>query len=135
MALDANDLIYPAGKLQESMFPGKDLASNLAVWVPMAEEKASAVGAANQDDAATHYAYYLAYSAVADRIASQPTRESYAGPNGTNSTRDWGQNRAEYWAGKAQEELDAFNAYLPSPPDGTRQWPPVSGTVRLRPRW
>lgn len=132
MALIAADLTYPTGKLQESSFPGKDLQANLTVWLPAATAKTAGLAAGVRDIAATHYVYYLAFSAIADRIASQPSAETFSGPQGTNVSRNWGQNRAEYWLEKAQAEWDAFSIYVPDDSANVMQRPPVSGSARVR---
>jgi hypothetical protein len=114
LALVAADLIYPKGRLQPVLFPKETLATIVEAWLSEAETKVADVDAADQDAAATHWVYYRAYSAIAERIAASPSRESFGGNSGggVESTVDWGQNRADYWEKKAADELAEFESIL-----------------------
>lgn len=120
VTLTPADLTYPAGQLQEGFFPDDDLQGNLVVWLAEAKDKVADVVLDQQDDAAAAWVYYRAYQAVARRIGAQPSRESYGGAGGgSNVTRDWGQNKSDYWEGLADEQLALFQGYVHTSSGGT----------------
>ncbi|MCC6457275.1 MAG: hypothetical protein IT328_20140 [Caldilineaceae bacterium] len=115
MAVTSNDLIYPKGKLQSTMFRGENLATLADAWLDQAATKVVDVAEEDKDAAATHWVYYRAYSTIAERIGVNPSRTSFGGNSGggVESTEDWGQNRADYWEKKAAAELAEFERLLP----------------------
>jgi len=85
VTITLDDLKYPGGEIQPRMFPDGDIDVVLTIWLLEASALTDAT-----DDIATHYIYWRAYSAVANRIAATPTSQSTS--TGSHSTT-WGQNR------------------------------------------
>lgn len=112
VTIEADDLIAPKGNLQAIMFPDGDLEDNLEEWIAQATAKVTAVAESDQNEAVTQWVYHRAYLTIAERIASQPSSESYSGSPGTSIVRGWGQNRADYWEEKAAAALQQFNNFF-----------------------
>lgn len=126
MALEPADLIEPKGRLQESLFPGEDMLALVTGWLTKAAAKATLAG--NFIDAATEaYAYYLAYSHVADRLAGQPNSVSV--DSAAQVQQSIGQDRISYFQKLAQKYLDEYESYFPGPANIEK---PRSGFVRNR---
>lgn len=124
MALTADDFIYPVGQLQTAHFPGEHLDVLVEAWLTQAIAKVAGLSSDIQDIAASHWVYYRAYDAIANRIAGLPNRTSFGGNSGggVESTVDWGQNRSDYWAKKAAAELEKFEYYVPPQTPVTPAW-------------
>lgn len=127
MALEPADLIEPAGRLQDSLFPGEDLLALATAWLATAYTKVSDVSGSLIDAAATAYTYYLAYSHVADRLAGQPNSVSV--DSAAQIQQAIGQDRIAYFSRLAQKYLDEYQGYLPGV---TNVEKPRSGWVRNR---
>ena len=127
MALVANDLIDPNGRLQADLFPNGDIATKVTIWLAKAYTKTGGVKAIYADAAAEAYAYHLAYSHVADRLANEPN--SVTIDSAANVSKSVGQDRIAYFRGLAQKYLDTYEGFFSSPANPER---PRSGVVRNR---
>lgn len=75
VTLISDDLLQPAGELDESLFPADNCNDFVAGWLSQAADKVLAsanITAADQDKAAAAWVYYRAYTWVANRIANTP---------------------------------------------------------------
>ena len=84
--LDASALLDPLGDIDTSMFPADasaDLTARVAAYLARGYAAVGATGLVLTDDitdqAATQYAYALAFTAVAARLSSQPASSSLTG--------------------------------------------------------
>lgn len=91
----ATDFIAPEGELTADMFPGDTLATNVQAYLDQAELKA-----ADNEDAQTAWVYYRAWTAVANRLATEPSSIDIEG----EGSRQYlvpqmaaAQARANYW--------------------------------------
>lgn len=126
MALSPNDLIEPTGRLQTALFPGEDMLALVTAWLATAASKAALAG--SFIDAATEaYAYHLAYSHVADRLAAEPNSVSV--DSAANISKSVGQDRIAYFSNLARKYLDEYDGYFSITPNPER---PRSGMVRNR---
>lgn len=126
MTVEATGLIVPSGELQEALFPEGDLVQLLEGWIARAVGKLASIATENHDAATEHYAYYLAFTHVADRLAAEPNQVTVSSAG--QVSKSTGQDRIAYFRRRAQEHLDAFNALIvPSVPNSSK---PQSGYLR-----
>lgn len=108
VTLVATDLIYPVGELQQAMFPTQgELAANVGQWLDEAASNTAVTAlstSAAANTAARHWVLYRAYSAVAQRIALQPSSESRS-----DVDRSWGQGRIDYFSELAASHKASFD--------------------------
>lgn len=97
--MQATDLIYPQGELLPIMFPDGDLQSSVAVWLTEAQ------AATGDETAQRHWAYYRAYAAVANRIASLPSSENSFGTHSVT----WGSERIARFQEQSEAHLTEYN--------------------------
>lgn len=114
VTLTNDDFIHPVGRLQTAMFPDGDMAAGLTAWLDEATDLVAAVDADDQDNAAAHWVYYRAYTAIADRLRAMPVSESYGG-SGTNVSKTWGSGRVAEWEALAAASLVAYRLYVAEP--------------------
>lgn len=115
MAVTAADLIAPRGKLQEGLFPDGNLATNAAEWLNIAGTKLAGIESVYHDAAKTAYAYYLAYSHVADRLAGTPNSASV--DSAAQVQMAIGKDRIAYFASLANKYLEEWESYVSTPTD------------------
>lgn len=73
------NLVQPNGKLDNDTFPKGNLADMLSGWLEAATIKVEAngaIGADNQNDAATAWVYHLAFEYLANQYAALPSSVS-----------------------------------------------------------
>lgn len=125
MTVIVDDLKYPTGQVQETHFPGESLDLILSSWLVEAVSKASTV-TVGQDDAIKDWVYYRAFSAVADRLASEPDSASTDGVARTLST-----SRVQYFRNLANSHLDQFKTAFQNP-QSTSKPSTTAVTTRVR---
>jgi hypothetical protein len=125
VALQPADLIEPSGRLQVNLFPDGDIVTKVTAWLAVAYTKLSGVTPGLADAAAEAYAYHLAYSHVADRLAGEPNSVSV--DSAANVSKAVGQDRIAYFQSLAQKYLDEYENYFSAPANPER---PRSGFVR-----
>lgn len=127
--MTVNDLIAPAGKLQENFFPNGDLVTNVTVWLNQAGTKLANIDSAFHEAAKADWVYYRAYSHIAERLASEP--DSVTVDDISSSTS---QKRIQYFQNLADDHLERFESYAAesAPTSGSR---PQSGYVQNQAMW
>lgn len=110
VTLPIQDLKYPVGELQPSMFPDGDLDANLQLWLADAKLKVAGLDADLQNAAAAAWVYHRAYTAVALRIGNTPTTDGSFGDRSTT----WSGDRVGFFQTKAKEWLATFTGYTAS---------------------
>lgn len=141
--IDAHDLIAPHGKLTLAMFPLKedgktandlDGLEHLAEeFVHQAEEHLEGTTLTDEaviDRATLAYAYHLAFSAVADRLATEAMSVSLNDQGSRSRT----QGQLDYFARRAGEFLEAYVELVP-PVVATEDPPRTSGYAANRFVW
>jgi len=98
MALLASDLIYPVGELTQIMFPGAVLDDLADTWI------ISAAALTTDDTAATHWIYWRAYTAVANRLAATPNSEVYF----NDVARRFEKDRLDFFLSQAAGHKSAY---------------------------
>lgn len=115
--LTPSDLLWPTGNLQASLFPdkaeGKNATDVLTLWLAQAQGEITSVPEASQNDAARHLVYARAYRTKADSIGLTPNKVSDSG-NPMSTSTEWGADRKQYWADKAEAEQLAFGQLVPA---------------------
>lgn len=99
MALIADNIKYPEGELQPSMFPSGDIDTNLYTWLTEATTKTSS------EDAQRHWVYYRAYTAIAGRLAVTPSSQSSFG----DVSKSINSGQISHFAKLADQHLSEFN--------------------------
>ena len=115
MPVQLNDLIYPEGKLQRSMFPDDDIYENVSVWLQQAS--AAAAGTTPEGDydrAVEAYVYFRAYDTIASRIAAQPASQKTM-----DSSTAWSSSQASYWRQLSLENKAIFDEVAATPIPGS----------------
>lgn len=110
--IQAVQLIQPHGALDCAFFPDNNLDALVGGWLTQAKAKVEAntsIQAANHDEAARQWSYYLAYDYLAGRFGSMPSSVSVN--KGADSV-SYGQDRPAYWAAKANAALALYNGYI-----------------------
>ena len=100
MALTIDDLVYPNGELQGSMFPDGDVDTVAVIWL------AEAVAKTADTVAQKHWVYYRAYTAIANRIASMPTSQS---TNQGSHSVSWGSDRVTAFRQAASDNVSEYS--------------------------
>lgn len=116
MTLQAVQLIAPAGKLQEDLFPEGVLVGHIETWLNTAYTKTGDLTGAARDAAAEHYVYYLAYSHVADRLAGEPNEATVDSAGRVSRTID--RDRIAHFKRLADDHLEQFKANFADAPAG-----------------
>lgn len=110
MAVTFDNILYPLGELNRSMFPDDTLENVAGVWFDEASSKVETLADGDIKDAATlAWVYYRAYTAVSNNIAAKPTSSSYYG---NERSETWGGDRISYYTQKAKSYLEQFNTYV-----------------------
>lgn len=122
--MTVNDLIAPAGKLQDAFFPAGDLVTNVTVWLNQAGTKLANIASSFHEAAMADWVYYRAYSHIAERLASEPESVSVDDVN-----RSISQKRVQYFQQLADEHREKFEGYVSTPTTGAG---PQSGYVQTR---
>lgn len=110
--LDTTDLLEPLGDLTPGMFPDDDaaaLTARLDGYLTRATTIATpAVAAEDLDDAVRAYAYYLAFRAAANLLASKPASAALQGLGSVS----YSASQFQYFSERASGALLAYEALL-----------------------
>lgn len=105
MALKGADFTHPVGELRSEMFPGDSLYDNLAAWIAEAESKA-----ASNEDAQKAWVYYRAWTAVADRMLTDPATIDIDGEGSRQyvlTQMQLARGRASFWRAEYESETSS----------------------------
>lgn len=105
MAVTATDFVAPTGELTADMFPGDTLSTNVAAYLTQAQSKAP-----SNDDAQTAWVYYRAWTAIANRLGTNPAEIDIEGEGSTRLLREqiaFAQSRASYWRAEYEAETSS----------------------------
>lgn len=136
MAITGQDLISPAGEVEEALFPGEDSASitaRLDGYVTDAYQRinvaAPDMAEADKDRAAEDWAYHRAYTAVYIRLSAEPAQASLD----DQGSRSYLISQIQNFRNMAQDRLQAFHGRLQTAMGGAEI--PPSTAVPLRSTW
>lgn len=136
MAITGQDLISPAGEVEEALFPGEDSASitaRLDAYVTEAYQRINAAAPGmeeeDKDRAAEDWAYHRVYTAVYLRLSAEPAQASLD----DQGSRSYLISQIQNFRNMAHDRLQAFHGRMETVMGGASL--PPSGAVPINFTW